>query len=234
MTPTHEVTHPHGRGRSYEVTHSHGVLIRTCRVSSRSSRVSRALRKPALLALLVVPMLALSACSDSSHTRVTTGTYAGESGQNAPYLNVGPLIYEVQLSRELNPSDTEDASYLTGLTPAQRTLRPGEEWFGVFLQVYNESSAPHPAATSLTISDTQDNVYTPIVPALTNEFAYRGGLLASKARIPALNTVAANGPTQGALLLYKIKVVSLDNRPLVLKIVDPLDPTRSASAELDV
>ncbi len=178
--------------------------------------------------------LALSACSDNSHTRVTTGTYAGESGQNAPYLNVGPLIYEVQLSRELNPYDTEDASYLTGLTPAQRKLGPGEEWFGVFLQVYNETSTPHSAATNLTISDTQENVYTPIVPALTNEFAYRGGLMPPKSRIPALDTVAANGPTQGALLLFKIKIVSLDNRPIEIKIVDPLHPTQTASAELDV
>jgi len=197
-------------------------------------RNGRASARLSLLAVLVALAAGLTACSDDSHTRVTTGTYAGESGQNAPYLNVGPLIYEVQLSRELNPADTEDASYLTGLTPAQRRLSHGEEWFGVFLQVYNESSTPHPVATNLTISDTQNNVYTPIVPAFTNEFAYRGGLLAAKARIPALNTVAANGPTQGALLLYKIKVVSLDNRPLELKIVDPLDPTQSASAELDV
>ncbi len=195
---------------------------------------ARALVRLSLLIGLAALAVGLSACSDDSHTRVTTGTYAGESGQNAPYLNVGPLIYEVQLSRELNPHDTEDASYLSGLTIAQRRLGHGEEWFGVFLQVYNESSAPHPAATSLTIRDTQNNVYTPIVPALTNEFAYRGGLLAPKARIPELNTVAANGPTQGALLLYKIKIVSLDNRPLELKIVDPLDPTQSASAELDV
>ncbi len=36
--------------------------------------------------------------------------------------------------------------------------------------------------------------------------------------------MAANGPTQGALLLYKIKIVSLDNRPLELKIVDPAEP----------
>ncbi|HTA14289.1 MAG TPA: hypothetical protein VK781_05470 [Solirubrobacteraceae bacterium] len=200
----------------------------------RPARTPRALGKLSLLAVLLAAVLALSACSDDSHTRVTTGTYAGESGQNAPYLNVGPLIYEVQLSRELNPYDTEDASYLTGLTPLQRRLRPGEEWFGVFLQVYNESSRPHPAALSLTISDTQGNIYSPIVPAPTNEFAYRAGLLGPKARIPALNTVAANGPTQGALLLYKIKVVSLDNRPLELKILDPLDPTQFASAELDV
>jgi len=197
---------------------------------NRLSRIPRAW----LLAILLVPALALSACSDDSHTRVTTGTYAGESGQNAPYLNVGPLIYEVQLSRELNPYDTEDAAYLKGLTPAQRLLRPGEEWFGVFMQVYNETSTPHLVSTNLTISDTQENVYTPIVPDATNEFAYRGGLLGPKARLPALNTVAANGATQGALLLYKIKIVSLDNRPLELKIVDPLNPSQTASAELDV
>lgn len=191
-------------------------------------------RKLALIALLLLAAVGLGACSDDSHTRVTTGTYAGESGQNAPYLNVGPLIYEVQLSRELNPADTEDAAYLKGLTPAQRKLAAGEEWFGVFLQVYNESSASHPAATQITISDTQENVYTPTIPGVINEFAYRGGLLQPKARIPALNTVAANGPTQGALLLYKIKIVSLDNRPLELKIVDPLHPSLTAQAELDV
>jgi hypothetical protein len=191
-------------------------------------------RKPLLLALLALAALGLGACSDDSHTRVSTGTYAGESGQNAPYLNVGPLIYEVQLSRELNPADTEDAAYLKGLTPAQRRLAPGEEWFAVFLQVYNESEQPHPAATQLTIADAQKNVYAPTIPALTNEFAYRGGLLGPKARIPAPSTVAANGPTQGALLLYKIKIVSLDNRPLQLKIVDPLHPRQTAQAELDV
>lgn len=209
--------------------------------SSTGSRARAGIRpfgRLALLALLLVSALALGACSDDSHTRVTTGTYAGESGQNAPYLNVGPLIYEVQLSRELNPEDTEDASYLTGLTPAQLRLRPGEEWFAVFVQVYNESSAPHLAAKEFTISDTQSNVYLPVVPSPTNEFSYQrvayAGPLAPKARIPALNTVAANGPTQGALLLYKIKVVSLDNRPLELNVIDPLNPTQTASAELDV
>jgi hypothetical protein len=204
-------------------------------VAGLSSRVAaRSLGKLALLAVLLVSVLALSACSDDSHTRVTTGTYAGESGQNAPYLNVGPLIYEVQLSRELNPYDTEDSTYLSGLTPAQQKLGPGEEWFAVFLQVYNETSVPHPATTDISISDTQENVYTPVIPALTDEFAYRGGLVPAKGRIPALDTTAANGPTQGALVLFKIKIVSLDNRPIEIKFVDPLHPTETASAELDV
>jgi hypothetical protein len=191
------------------------------------------LRKLSLALPALLAVLALSACGDS-HTRVTTGTYAGESGANAPYLNVGPLIYEVQLSRELNPANSEDATYLEGLTPAQRKLEPGQEWFAVFMQVYNNSNQPHPASTSLTISDTQENRYTPIEPNETNQFAYRAGMVAPKNQIPEPGTLADDDPAEGLVLLYKIQVVSLDNRPLELKILDPENPAESASAELDV
>jgi hypothetical protein len=183
---------------------------------------------PALLAVLV-----LSACGDS-HSKVTTGTYAGESGANAPYLDVGPLSYEVQLSRQLNPTNAEDSSYLKGLTPAERQLAPGQEWFVVFLQVYNHTSQDLPAATTAMISDTQGNVYLPIVPDQTNEYAFRGGIVPAKGQLPQLDTTPAYGPTQGSMLLYKIQVVSLDNRPLELKITNPADLAESASAELDV
>src|ERR1700692_2826260 len=99
---------------------------------------------------VVAAALALGACGDS-HTKVTTGTYAGESGQNAPYLDVGPLVYEVQLSRELNPYDVEDSPYLEGLSPEQRKLEPGQEWFAVFVQVYNNHSQPQAASTDMKI-----------------------------------------------------------------------------------
>lgn len=194
------------------------------------------LRRPSLLlflALALLSALALGACGNSE-TKVTTGTYAGESGQSAPYLNVGPLIYEVQLSRQLNPANVGDAAYLQGLTPVQRVLAPGQEWFAVFIQVYNHTSVPHLAARSLTIADTQNNTYTPIVPSQTNQFAYRGGFIPADSQIPVPSSVAANGATQGALLLYKIQVVSLDNRPLTIHIVDPLNSAQTASAELDV
>ena len=191
------------------------------------------LRKSALALPAVLAVLALGACGDS-HTKVTTGTYAGESGKNAPYLDVGPLAYEVQLSRELNPYDLEDAQYLTGLTPEQRKLEAGQEWFGVFIQIYNNGSLSEPSATDFTITDTQENVYTPIPITGENPFAYHAETLARNSRLPPLDTTAANGPTQGALLLFKIQVVSLDNRPLTLKIVDPTNPGETASAELDV
>src|SRR5437588_9958374 len=93
-------------------------------------------RRLRLFALLLLAALALGACGES-HTKVSTGTYAGESGANAPYLNLGPLVYQVQLSRELNPNNTEDAGYLQGVPFAEGRLLPGEEWFGVFMQVYN-------------------------------------------------------------------------------------------------
>jgi len=190
-------------------------------------------RKSPLLALALAAALGIGACGDS-HTKVTTGTYAGESGVNAPYLDVGPLAYEVQLSRQLSPSDTEDAAYLQGLSAAQRALSPSEEWFAVFVQVYNNGSRAAPASTSLTIRDTQGNAYAPVIPDQTNPFAYRGGSVPAKGRLPVADSTAATGPTQGALLLYKIQIASLNSRPLKLSIVDPTDPAEKASAELDV
>jgi hypothetical protein len=143
--------------------------------------MSRLAHKPLFALLAVLCTLLLGACGDS-HTTVTEGTYAGESGANAPYLNVGPLIYEVQLSRELNPYDTEDSAYLQGLTAAQAQLHPGEEWFGVFMQVYNNTSSAHPLATlqSMTITDTQGLSYRPLALPATNDFAYPTGSIPAK------------------------------------------------------
>jgi hypothetical protein len=195
--------------------------------------MSRLLKKSTFLACALLVILTLGACG-SSHTKVTSGTYAGEGGKNAPYLDVGPLSYEVQLSRQLNPFDLEDSAYLEGLSPSERQLAPGQEWFAVFLQVYNNTGQPHPATTSLTISDTQGNNYIPVVPAQGNDFTYRAGTVPANGQLPPLDSVAYAGPTQGALLLYKIKVTSLDNRPLTLKIVDLMNPSETAQAELDV
>lgn len=183
---------------------------------------------PALLTALV-----LGACGES-HSRVTTGTYAGESGENAPYLDVGPLVYEVQLSRQLNPTNSEDKGYLQGLGAAESKLEPGQEWFAVFIQVYNNTSQAHPAASAMTITDTQGNIYQPIVPEAVNQYAYRGGMVSAKGQLPEPDTTAGAGPTQGALLLYKIQIGSLDNRPLEFKIAAPENASESAIAELDV
>jgi hypothetical protein len=192
----------------------------------------RTLTAAVVLTLAVFAAAGLAACGED--TKVTTGTYAGESGKNAPYLDVGPLKYEVQLSRELNPANTEDSNYLEGLTAEQAKLGPGEEWFAVFIQVYNNTHPPQPSASKISITDTQENTYTPIEPSAVNRYAYRPAEVPGNGQLPLPNSVAYDGPTQGALLLFKIKVVSLDNRPLTIKIVNPTNSVESASAELDV
>ena len=49
-----------------------------------------------------------------------------------------------------------------------------------------------------------------------------------------LAVFADDDPAEGLVMLYKIQIVSLDNRPLELKILNPENPEESASAELDV
>jgi hypothetical protein len=195
--------------------------------------ISTSLRKLTPLAGALAASLAIAACG-SSNERVTVGTYAGEGGVPAPYLSVGPLQYQVQISRALNPAESEDAAYLSGLSPADSKLSPGEEWFGVFIQVYNQTGRPHPSASDITISDTQGNVYKPLVPASTNFFAYRPAQVPAHGRLPEPGSPADTAPTQGALLLFKIRLESLSNRPIEVTIVNPADPAQSAKAELDV
>ena len=106
----------------------------------------------------------------------------------------------------------------------------------MFLQVYNNGS--HAAAArprDLTITDTQDNTLHPDRARLDQPVRLpRAARCRPTGRLPVPDTIAADGPTQGALLLFKIQIVSLDNRPLTLKIVDPDNAAETASAELDV
>src|ERR1700747_2072299 len=48
-------------------------------------------------------------------------------GVGAPSLHLGNLQYQVQISRRLNPADSEDTGYLIGLPPGQKLL-PGQTW----------------------------------------------------------------------------------------------------------
>ncbi|MHB1467788.1 MAG: hypothetical protein ACYCX7_01370 [Solirubrobacteraceae bacterium] len=190
-------------------------------------------RRRIAVAGALLAALALSACG-SANMRETTGTYSGENGAAAPYLNVGSLVYQVQISRSLNPWENEDAGFLEGLPNHGKELSAGEEWFGVFLQVYNETKSSQPDATEVTLSDTEGHVYHPVMPNATNEFVYRPGQIPQKGQVPALDAPASYDSAGGALLIYKIKLESLENRPIRIKIANPEDPSESASAELDV
>ena len=151
------------------------------------------------------------------------------------YLDVGELKYQVQVSRALNPYDLQDKPLLTGVPADQRELASDEVWFAVFLRVQNETSEEQLPAANIEIIDTQEEVFDPIELRLTNVFAYReNDAIPPKAIMPLPDTPAFDLPARGALLLFKMKNATLDNRPLELKIVERLPPQQTAIIDLDV
>jgi hypothetical protein len=136
------------------------------------------------------------------------------------YVDVGKLVYQVQLSRFLNPGDPEDKQYLVGVPPNEQPTA-GETWFGVFMRVKNYSDETLTPTTQFVIKDTEGAEYFPVKLPESNVFAYNPYPLGPDEVLPRPDTAAASGPIQGALILFKLKIASLQNRPLVLHIQQP-------------
>jgi hypothetical protein len=176
---------------------------------------------------LSVVAVELAACS--------SGSRESTSGREVRYLSVGSLTYALRQWRELDPSNGHDASYLSGVTPAARSLGPGEHWFAVFLQVYNKTASSQMAAKEFTIEDNHDNVYLPVVPSSATPFAYQqyaySKAVAPKGQIPPGGTATYSG-RHDAVLLYKMKSLSLSDQGLEINIIDPVAPALIASTML--
>jgi hypothetical protein len=185
------------------------------------------MRRPLSVLLALVAATALGACGNKED-RVLHGATEGI------YLDLGEMTYQVQISRVLNPSSPEDRAYLVGLDQSQLRLPVGQEWFAVFMRVQNEDSTPHPAASSYTITDTQETKFRPLPLGPDNVFAYRAGNVGPKSLIPAPDSPPSEGSIQGALLLFRIPTKNLENRPLELAIASPDTPGETATVDLDI
>lgn len=183
------------------------------------------LRRAPLLVALVAIAAGLSACGPAA---MVNGTDEGS------YLKAGPLVYQVQLSRELNPSSVEDRAYLADLPASERALSPSQEWFAVFVRVTNPGDQPATSASRFEIHDTLGKVYRPVV--LFNQYAYKAQAVAPGAQLPTVDSTPYYAPTAGALLLFKVNRSIYQNRPLDLLIHSPGFPSQSQTAmvELDL
>jgi hypothetical protein len=182
------------------------------RPSSPIGRYDHApMRLTALFALFVCAVL-VAGCGN----RVDTRTVGETEGL---YLDVDELKYQIQMSRYLNPADIEDRTYLTGLPPD--TPQPGgdETWFAIFLRVSNSTDKTITPANDFEIVDTQDKRYRPIpLDASVNPFAFEPNPIPPNSQIPQPDSIASEGVIkQGALLLFKLKTDTLQNRPLELR-----------------
>jgi hypothetical protein len=185
------------------------------------------LRRLVILLALGVLALPLAACGSKD----SPTTFSDTEGT---YLNVGDLTYQVQISRNLNPRDSEDSSYLRGVPADQRQLGPDQAWFGVFVIAFNEHHHPATAADDFSISDTEGDVYRPVTLGTDNLFAYHGGIVPPNGQLPVPDTVASNNPSvNGALVLFKVPNSAFNNRPLILRVRGIGTPSE-ARVDLDV
>lgn len=183
----------------------------------------------ATLAGAIVLAASLSACG----SKPGASTYGDTEGI---YLKADGLVYQVQISRALNPTAIEDRPYLTGLPAGTAVPNAQQEWFGVWMRVQNDGKQSRRATDNFQITDTQHNVYRPIaLNPQANPFAYQPTEVGPKAVLPDPDSQASYSPTGGELLLFKIGTSAYQNRPLVLDIMSPSAPQQSlASVQLDL
>jgi|SRR4051794_6309147 len=183
-----------------------------------------------IAALLLVAACAVAAAGCGNKKAVTT--HADTEGT---YIDIGPLKYQVQISRLLNPNDPEDRGYLVDLPGGQRTLGRSDQWFAVFMLVQNGSEASHRVADDYAIRDTQGTVFRPVAMGTRNVFAYRvGTTLPPHVNLPLPDSPAGQNSIQGAMLLFKIPVANFENRPLEFEIRSSDVPNTTGTVDLDV
>ena len=128
-------------------------------------------------------------------------------------VTLGNAEYNVQISRYLNANDPEDEGYLQGAPPLARD----DNYLGVFLQVQNKGHETVGLPTRYEVTDTAHDVFDPA--PLDNAFSLPlAGRVGAGRSFPNPESAAANGPTQGSVLLFIVPDSATQNRPLTLKI----------------
>jgi hypothetical protein len=204
-------------------------MRRACAAISRMP--DRMARRLPIVLLLGAVALTLSACGHKE--KPSAVHFAPTEGI---YVTAGQLKYQIQISRQLNEYDEEDSQYLMGVSKAIRHLGPEDTWFGVFIRVENPTDTDLRASTSYRIVDTLGRVYRPsVIDTNANPIAFYPAVIPPHQVLPHSNQLAAQTSIGGELLLFKVKVAGLDNRPLVLRIGPGAKQTGpGATIDLDV
>src|SRR3954466_14599830 len=182
---------------------------------------------PLLALTAVVATLGLGACGNK-----TVSIHGGET--EGIYLDVGQLKYQVEISRQLNPSIPEDRTFLSDVASGDRKLAQDELWFAVFVCIENETDQAQAPASVYTITDTEGKVYRPVSLGRFNPFRYTTDPVPAASVSPQPDSVAGeNTSIAGRELLFSLKRETLDNRPLTLTI-ESASGADKATDDLDV
>ena len=178
-------------------------------------------RLGAVLALVGALAVGLSVAGCGSNSENTLSVSEGEP------MKLGNLLYNVQITRFLNPADGEDRGYLVGQPPP-----PNDKFYlGVFMQIHNEAGTPQRVPTDFRVVDTEGTTFKPLKSR--SLFAlHLGGQVMSNGQQPEPESPAANGPIQGAMVLFLIDRAAVEDRPLILDI--PSSTGAVGHVELDI
>ena len=158
-----------------------------------------------------------------------------DANNDGAYINGGPIQYQLQVSRQLNPYSPEDSGYLRGLSGAQASLNPNQLWYGVFLWARNPGSKTYTTTGNFDIVDTQGTVFKPVrLDPAVNPYVWTAQPLAPGMVQPNPTTTAGTGGTAGNLLLFKLDNSIFENRPLTLQIRSPSNNKLWATISLDL
>ena len=135
-------------------------------------------------------------------------------------IKLGDLLYNVQITRILNPDDPEDKAYLVGQRPPS-----GDQYYlGVFMRVDNEGSASAQVANDFSVVDTVGTSFDQI-PSKSLFALQPGATVHGGDELPEGESTAANGPIEGAMVLFRITGSAIEDRPLSLHIQSPTGTT---------
>src|SRR5689334_1774784 len=160
----------------------------------------------ALALVLALGLLGVAGC----------GSTLGKEADEGVPIKLGDLQFNVSETRFLNPAQPDDKDYLAG---QKVPLPPSKAYLGVFLTIHNEGdhAVPLPTYADTSVVDTTGAAY-PAIPSSTPFAAPLGTPLAGHGDVPASDTPAANGPTQGGLVIFLMDQGVTENRPLKLEI----------------
>jgi hypothetical protein len=166
------------------------------------------LRRLTLAACLVAVAapLGLAACGNAD---VELGVE--EPAREGLALELDGVDYNVFITRQLNPRVAPDGAYVAVEPP------PGETFYGVFIQVCNNSDEAHETVEDFVVKDNQENEFEPEELPDDNHFAYHARTLDPKECIPEAGSVAQLGPSAGSMLLFQLPLETTENRPLELE-----------------
>ncbi len=180
----------------------------------------RAYRLPLLLAVAALAV-GVSGCGILKRTDQTGVSEGQLAAGGEPYFWAGPVTYQVQISRQLNPYDAEDVQYLAGVAGAQN-LSAQQFWFGVFLWAKNQTNRYVTTTDTFKLVDSNGDVFTPVqLNPNVNPYAWTSQTLSPDGIEPVADSTASDGSTGGGLILFKLTQNVYSNRPLTLEVFAP-------------